>query len=111
MANEENDDSSNFFQPTSNPKLPFDDAVRLHREFFVDLCHSFCLRQQLTLQLHVYQTVRERIDRSVVVQHFHSTQDIDNQTLYRVVCREQFAELCCAREKKKVFYDVYVMNL
>jgi hypothetical protein len=28
MANEETDDPSNFFQPTSNPKLPFDDAVR-----------------------------------------------------------------------------------
>ena len=38
-------------------------------------------------------------------------QDIDNQMLYRVVCREQFAELCCAREKEKVFYNACVMNL
>ena len=83
-----------------------DDVVRLHREFFSDQCHSFCLRQQLNLPLHVYQTARARIAQPVAAQFFLLMQDIDNQMLYRVVCREQSAELCCAREKKKVLRRV-----
>ena len=68
-------------------ELSSDDAVQLRRAFFVDQCRLFCLRQQSNLPLHVYQTARARIVQPVAVQFFLLMQDIDNQMLYRVVCR------------------------